>query len=231
MSEVEQIDLDQLSYDELKKKAHEIAGETAATFIPKMCKKLRAEDKEMSNTDIRNTVKQDLIDTWSPVTIDKFIPEEFKPKKKKEAPEQIVTQTTDGKQETTTIKSKDKDEKLQDLKKELQQKNKQLEAKENLLSDQKQKYEAIRKENEELKQSKQFAEVANTLDEQQPQQGDIRYYAFNFHNQQLNRDFARFLRIWKTLTEDVWVKVHDNRVVRIITKEEKDKELEAIASV
>jgi hypothetical protein len=217
-------------WDTIKENAKPLAKE----FVPKLCEALEEEEKDPQK--IGKRICTEFQGIWTKKTIYENMEDKYKSEEKAEAIKKGIEKAKAKKQ---TVAPKvgggselgQEEDSVKDLKKEIQQMNKRLEAQQNLFNDQKQKYETIRKENEDLKQAKQFTEVANTLDEQQTQQGDIRYYAFNFHNQQLNRDFARFLRIWKTLTEDVWVKVHENRVVRIITKEEKDKELEAIASV
>ncbi len=59
----------------------------AKEFIPQLCYALKNEDAFLSNEDIRDRIKKDLIDIWSKTTIQNNIPDEFKDKAKQSAKE------------------------------------------------------------------------------------------------------------------------------------------------
>ena len=59
----------------------------AKEFIPQLCYALQNEDVFLSNEDIRDRIKKDLIDIWSKTTIQNNIPDEFKDMAKQAAKE------------------------------------------------------------------------------------------------------------------------------------------------
>jgi hypothetical protein len=72
------------SYDELLAQIKSEHETKAKALIPELCYLLRKEDPWLSNDDIKDRVKKDLVDIWSPTTISKYIPDEFKNKKHQE---------------------------------------------------------------------------------------------------------------------------------------------------
>ena len=68
--------------------------------MPKLCYALKAEDQNLSNEDIAERIKKDLIEIWSRNTIYNHLPDEFKAKEKIKAGKQShknVTETSDTK--------------------------------------------------------------------------------------------------------------------------------------
>ena len=85
-----QIENKKTSYDELLlqiKKEHQAK---AKEFIPQLCYALQNEDAFLSNEDIRDRIKKDLIDIWSKTTIQNNIPDEFKDMAKQAAKEKQI---------------------------------------------------------------------------------------------------------------------------------------------
>jgi len=86
-------------YDELiqliKSKHYTIAKE----YIPKLCYALREENPNLTNEDINERIKKDLVDIWSRTTIYTSLPEEFKDEDKgkriSEGMKQKSSQTTE----------------------------------------------------------------------------------------------------------------------------------------
>jgi len=85
--EVSQIENKKICYDELLKQIKKEHQAKAKEFIPRLCYALQNEDSFLSNEDIRDRIKKDLIDIWSKTTIQNNIPNEFKNKAKHAAKE------------------------------------------------------------------------------------------------------------------------------------------------
>lgn len=71
-------------YDELIRQIKEGHNIIAKESIPKACYALKEENSNLSNEDIRDRIKQDLIEIWSRTTIYEHMPEEFKDQEKAE---------------------------------------------------------------------------------------------------------------------------------------------------
>ena len=85
--EVSQIENKKTCYDELLKQIKKEHQAKAKEFIPRLCYALQNEGSFLSNEDIRDRIKKDLIDIWSKTTIQNNIPNEFKNKAKHAAKE------------------------------------------------------------------------------------------------------------------------------------------------
>ena len=65
------------SYDELLQIIKNEHKNRAKELIPQLCYALKSEDHRLSEEDIRDRIKHDLIDIWSRTTIQENIPDEF----------------------------------------------------------------------------------------------------------------------------------------------------------
>lgn len=107
-------------YDNLLRELRQTIRRIAKEWIPKLCYALQRSDPRLTNEDIRETVKRDLILDWSRTTVYEHIPDEFKDKIKQEAARQshknvievsatengtVIATSNDG----TSINSKDDD--------------------------------------------------------------------------------------------------------------------------
>lgn len=95
-------------YDELIKRIKEDHAIQAREYIPRLCYALKEEDSNLSNEDIKERIKKDLVDVWSLRTVYENIPEEFKDEQKQEAGKQkkksaAVVQQKDTEERPITI--------------------------------------------------------------------------------------------------------------------------------
>ncbi|HEY7569761.1 MAG TPA: hypothetical protein VH796_00205 [Nitrososphaeraceae archaeon] len=80
-----QVENEKMCYDELLRQIKKEHQAKAKEFIPKLCCALQNEDPFLSNEDITERIKKDLISIWSRTTIYENIPNEFKNEQKRKA--------------------------------------------------------------------------------------------------------------------------------------------------
>lgn len=78
-----------ISYDELLQEIKSEHQSRAKELIPELCYALANENPWLSEEDMRDRIKKDLIDIWSRTTIQENIPDEFKDKEKQGAKQTI----------------------------------------------------------------------------------------------------------------------------------------------
>jgi hypothetical protein len=100
-----QIENKKISYDELLRQIKKEHQATAKEFIPQLCYALQNEDAFLSNEDIRDRIKKDLIDIWSKTTIQNNIPDEFKDDAKQAAKEKADQKRKNVIEECVTVSS------------------------------------------------------------------------------------------------------------------------------
>ena len=100
-----QIENKKISYDELLRQIKKEHQAKAKEFIPQLCYALQNEDAFLSNEDIRDRIKKDLIDIWSKTTIQNNIPDEFKNDAKQAAKEKADQKRKNVIEECVTVPS------------------------------------------------------------------------------------------------------------------------------
>ena len=100
-----QIENKKISYDELLRQIKKEHMAKAKEFIPQLCYALQNEDVFLSNEDIRDRIKKDLIDIWSKTTIQNNIPDEFKDDAKQVAKEKADQKRKNVIEECVTVSS------------------------------------------------------------------------------------------------------------------------------
>ena len=100
-----QIENKKISYDELLRQIKKEHQAKAKEFIPQLCYALQNEDAFLSNEDIRDRIKKDLIDIWSKTTIQNNIPDEFKDDAKQAAKEKADQKRKNVIEECVTVSS------------------------------------------------------------------------------------------------------------------------------
>ena len=100
-----QIENKKIFYDEILRQIKKEHQAKAKEIIPQLCYALQNEDAFLSNEDIRDTIKKDLIDIWSKTTIQNNIPDEFKDDAKQAAKEKADQKRKNVGEECVTVSS------------------------------------------------------------------------------------------------------------------------------
>ncbi|HEY7080498.1 MAG TPA: hypothetical protein VH500_12400 [Nitrososphaeraceae archaeon] len=100
-----QVENKKISYDELLQQIKKEHQAKAKEFIPQLCYALQNEDPFLSDEDIRDRIKKDLIDIWSKTTIQNNIPDEFKDEAKQAAKEKADQKRKNVVEECVTVSS------------------------------------------------------------------------------------------------------------------------------
>ena len=100
-----QIENKKISYDELLRQIKKEHQAKAEEVIPQLCYVLQNEDPFLSNEDIRDRIKKDLLDIWSKTTIQNNIPDEFKNVAKQTAKEKADQKRKNVVEECVTVSS------------------------------------------------------------------------------------------------------------------------------
>jgi hypothetical protein len=103
--DVSQIENKKICYDELLREIKKAHQAKTKEFIPQLCYALQNEDPFLSNEDIRDRIKKDLIDIWSKTTIQNNIPDEFKNEAKQAAKEKADQKRKNVLEECVTVSS------------------------------------------------------------------------------------------------------------------------------
>ena len=212
-------------FDQLVEDARKSTETSAAKFIPRMIKALRDEDPNIDTSEIRSILRHSLKDIWSQQTIYNNLPADIKPQKdeiqkvRRERTEEQEIGSESEISETGQQEEQEEQEKQISVTKYNELKN-QYKIAVNQIKEKDQKIETL-----------ESGGIESLIAEQEEETAKTRYYAFNIHDSKLGRDLVKFLRSAREVKGDLFAKVENSRVTRLLSPEEKDKELETLAQV